>query len=142
MRRSWQSYLLNGLLRVIYKKRFPMEPDIADIRSNFERLDIKRFPLDPDTIKTPVQTNGVSSDWVKVPDSRDERVIYYLHGGGFMLRFPNTHTRMMARWCERLGSRALMPDYRLAPEHPYPAAPEDCFNGYFNICMTHMEIPI
>ena len=130
MRRSWQSYLLNGLFRVVSKRRFPTEPDIAAIRSTYERLDAKRFRVHPDTVKTPVQTNGVSSDWVNVPASRDERVIYYLHGGGFMLRFPNAHTGMVARWCRRLGSRALMPDYRLAPEHPYPAAPQDCLNGY------------
>jgi hypothetical protein len=37
MRRSWQSYLLNGLFRVMSKRRFPTEPDIADMRSTYER---------------------------------------------------------------------------------------------------------
>jgi acetyl esterase/lipase len=57
-------------------------------------------------------------------------VLLYIHGGAFVLRFPNLHAALAGRWCRRLGSRALLVDYRLAPEHPYPAALDDCVRAY------------
>ena len=65
-----------------------------------------------------------------MPESRPERVILYLHGGSFVFRFPNAHAVLAARLCRRLGARALIPDYRLAPENPFPAGPEDCHSAY------------
>ena len=73
---------------------------------------------------------GLASDRINVPASRDNRIIYYLHGGGFVVALPNAQTAMISRWCSVLESTAYMPDYRLAPEQPYPAAPDDCLNGY------------
>ncbi len=54
----------------------------------------------------------------------------YLHGGGFALRFPNLHARFAARIARAIGSRALLVDYRLAPEHPFPAGVDDCLAAY------------
>ena len=58
------------------------------------------------------------------------RTILYLHGGAFLFRTPRTHGRLAARLARLLDARALMPDYQLAPEHPLPAAHEDCFAAY------------
>jgi acetyl esterase/lipase len=57
-------------------------------------------------------------------------VILYFHGGAFILRTPGAHTALVASLCRRLRARALMVDYRLAPEHPYPAAADDCHAAY------------
>jgi acetyl esterase/lipase len=65
-----------------------------------------------------------------VPQSRPERILLYLHGGSFAFRFPNIHAALAARLCRTLQARALIPDYRLAPEHPFPAAPDDCHAAY------------
>ena len=65
-----------------------------------------------------------------MPQSRPERVLLYLHGGGFSLRTPNLHARYVARVCRALGTKALIVDYRLAPEHPFPAAIEDSHAAY------------
>lgn len=80
-----------------------------------------------------VDANGVAADWISADaagNSATSRVLLYLHGGGFMFRTPRLHARLAARLCRTLDARALMPDYRLAPEHPLPAAHEDCLAAY------------
>jgi len=78
----------------------------------------------------PTVAGGVPAEWLTPPGADASRVLYYLHGGGFVACSPATHRRMVARIAGRAGLRALLPDYRLAPEHPYPAALDDCVAGY------------
>jgi len=80
--------------------------------------------------RVPVSANGVAAEWVKVDRDLPRCVILYLHGGGFMLRTPRLHARLVARLCRSLHAQALVPDYRLAPEHALPAAHEDCLAAY------------
>ncbi|MFA5939957.1 MAG: alpha/beta hydrolase [Sinimarinibacterium sp.] len=74
--------------------------------------------------------NGVPADRIMVGDASSKRVVLYLHGGGFMFRTPRMHGRLAAQLCQTLGATAVLPEYRLAPEHPLPAAHEDCFAVY------------
>lgn len=53
------------------------------------------------------------------------RVLLYIHGGGFVFGSPDTHSAMVANLAGRIGACAVMPQYRLAPEHSFPAAPDD-----------------
>lgn len=53
------------------------------------------------------------------------RVLMYIHGGGFVFGSPNAYRAMAAQLAQRIGARAVLPRYRLAPEHPFPAAPQD-----------------
>lgn len=53
------------------------------------------------------------------------RTLFYIHGGGFVFGSPSTHRAMVASLARRIGARAVLPQYRLAPEAPFPAAPED-----------------
>lgn len=77
-----------------------------------------------------ISANGVPADRITVGDASSKRVVLYLHGGGFMFRTPRLHARLAARICRGLGATAVVPEYRLAPEHPLPAAHEDCFAVY------------
>jgi acetyl esterase/lipase len=76
---------------------------------------------------------GVAVEWV-VPKSRLEDpqtpLCLYFHGGGFVMGGPNSHRDMAACLAEKAGIRMLMVDYRLAPEHPFPAALDDCLAVY------------
>ncbi len=54
-----------------------------------------------------------------------ERVLFYIHGGGFVFGSPDTHSAMAAQLADRIGARAVLPRYRLAPEVSFPAAPQD-----------------
>jgi acetyl esterase/lipase len=55
----------------------------------------------------------------------DDRVVLYFHGGGYVFGSPRTHAAMLARLARHGGLRAVLPEYRLAPEAPFPAAVED-----------------
>ena len=65
-----------------------------------------------------------------IPPKADGAVLYYVHGGGFVMGSPGTHRRIISRIACAAAARALVVDYRLAPENPFPAALEDCVAGY------------
>ncbi|MFN8371809.1 MAG: alpha/beta hydrolase [Anaerolineae bacterium] len=73
---------------------------------------------------------GVPCEWI-IPDEYDaERVLLYLHGGGFIYGWTQAHRLMVGDLTRKLGMRALAVDYRLAPEYPFPAALDDCVTAY------------
>ena len=127
---SMRSYALKALLRLTLGKQLADDADVAALRRHYERLDARQFKVGPPVERTPTETGGVPGEWIAAPETLPERVILYLHGGSFAFRFPNAHASLAARLCRRLQARALIPDYRLAPEHPYPAAPDDCHAAY------------
>jgi acetyl esterase/lipase len=77
-----------------------------------------------------VVAGGVLGEWVEPAGTRTGTVILYLHGGGFMMGSPDTHRALAARVALASHARALVLDYRLAPEHPFPAALEDAVAAY------------
>lgn len=72
----------------------------------------------------------VPASWITPPGSAADRVILYLHGGGYILGSPETHHEIIHRFAHGASARALAVDYRLAPEHPYPACVEDAVAAY------------
>jgi acetyl esterase/lipase len=129
-RGSWRSRALNTLLRVAPSRSLRQNADLQALRRRYEALDARHAPVVPGMLRETVQCNGVAAEWISVPESRPDRTLLYLHGGSFAFRFPNTHAAFAARLCRLLGARALLPEYRLAPEHPFPAAPDDCHAAY------------
>ena len=79
---------------------------------------------------TPVDANGVPCEWVCAGQIDSDRVLMYIHGGGFCLHLPRLYANFAADLSARLNARVLLVDYRLAPEHPFPAAPNDCLTAY------------
>jgi len=79
---------------------------------------------------TPVLIGDVPCDWIETASSRSDRVLLYLHGGGFAFHMPRGYRSFAARLSRALQARVLLVDYRLAPEHRYPAAPDDAFAVY------------
>lgn len=120
---------LYALLRLTSKGTSFVDADIGALRLEQGRWDSRFGRVDPRIRRTPV-AGSFAGEWIDGPDSLAGRVILYLHGGAFMFRWPGVYTSMITRWCERLQARALMVDYRLAPEYPFPAAPDDCHAAY------------
>jgi len=77
----------------------------------------------------PVDVDGVPAEWIDAPGA-DLGVILYLHGGAYALGSVNTHRELIARVARTANMRGLALDYRLAPEHPFPAALEDAVTAY------------
>jgi len=73
---------------------------------------------------------GVPCDVVQPPRGRPERTLLYLHGGGFVIHAPPFYRHCGRRLSRRLAAEVYIPDYRLAPRHPYPAPVEDCLAVY------------
>jgi acetyl esterase/lipase len=78
----------------------------------------------------PFPVGEASAWWVQPPGGASGPVILYLHGGGFVAASHALHEPMLAAICRECGGRGLMVDYRLAPEHPFPAALDDCFAAW------------
>jgi acetyl esterase/lipase len=78
----------------------------------------------------PFEISGIAAEWVIPEDADDQFVLYYLHGGGYVIGSIRSHRKMVSRIASAAGCRALLIDYRLAPEHPFPAALEDALTGY------------
>jgi len=85
-----------------------------------------RLHLVPDDVLvTDVTAGGVPAHWLAAPGADDGRVLMFLHGGGFELGALPRHGELAARLGRASGMRVLLPEYRLAPEHPFPAAIDD-----------------
>src|SRR5206468_10687717 len=122
---SRRARALNALYRRLLKPRTFTAFDVSQARRTVALLDRVLGGTGVGVARSAVDVSGISSEWIAAGDSRPTRTILYLHGGAFLFRTPRTHARLAARLARLLDARALMPDYRLAPEHPLPAAHED-----------------
>jgi monoterpene epsilon-lactone hydrolase len=78
-----------------------------------------------------LRSNGIHGLWLDNAEAEDGgRVILYLHGGAFVVCSPETHKGLVSGLCRTSKSSALVIDYRLAPEHPFPAAADDALTAY------------
>lgn len=72
----------------------------------------------------------VAAEWIAMPGSRSDRILLFVHSGSFILGNSKLHHALAARICDRAGASAFAVNYRLAPEHPFPAAIEDVAAAY------------
>lgn len=86
--------------------------------------------LPDDVTREAVSAGGVRCEWLIPHGSSTEQTLLYLHGGGFVLGFTSLQLEMVAYLARQMGVRALLVDYRLAPEHPFPEPLDDCVTAY------------
>lgn len=109
------------LLQVKYIRFFLEYPAIKSQQEN---------PIPSNVKLEPVDANGVSAEWQINFGVNEERVILYIHGGGHIMSSINTHREFTVQLGRVTNMRVLSLNYRLAPEHPHPAALEDCVSAY------------
>jgi epsilon-lactone hydrolase len=120
---------LDKLLRI-----FERQPPLGSLSLEEERRNLDeggaRFAVPADVALEPVDAGGVPAEWLTAPGARAERAVLYLHGGGYVIGSIKSHRYLMQNISRHSGARTLGIDYRLAPEHPFPAAIEDACRAY------------
>ena len=88
------------------------------------------WPVAGDVELSPADCNGVPGEWLIVPGSDASRVLMFFHGGGYCSGSARSHRRMVTEAGRAAGVRTLAVEYRLAPEHPFPAAYDDALAAW------------
>lgn len=88
------------------------------------------FPACTNVEVTPVSAGGVAAEWNVPQGSADAACILYFHGGGFVFGSPKSHRHLTTLLADSASMKCLSVDYRLAPEHPFPAALDDAVAAY------------
>lgn len=88
------------------------------------------WPVAGDIRLEPVEFDGLSAEWSLAPGSDGDRVLMYFHGGGYCSGSLLSHRRLVTEAGRAAGVRTFAVEYRLAPEYPYPAAPDDALSAW------------
>lgn len=121
---SWMRPVLNRYLRLTEKPHLRRVREPAALRRSF-LVKARLFFHAPFGTRMELAPLGPGEALHIMPgDVQSDIVLLYFHGGGYIFGAPETHAAMVANLIKRLGARAILPRYPLAPEHPYPAAPD------------------
>lgn len=100
------------------------ERSVDEIRAGWESLAARFPPADDLTYSTEI-ADGVLVEWVEAPGADPARVVVYLHGGGYVMGSVPSYRAFAGRISRAAAAKVLLVDYRLAPEHRFPAAVDD-----------------
>src|SRR5215470_13675900 len=120
---------LDSLITLLRSRPQPDKPDVGQSRERYEKMAVLLGGA-PDAKCEKVDAGGVSAEWVAAPGFDPDRAVLYLHGGGYAIGSINTHRRLAYDISAVSGARILVIDYRLAPEHPFPAPVEDAAKAW------------
>ena len=129
---SWQSRLLQLGIRLLIKRRVQgNEAELAAFAR--KKLADPRFAerMTPkDVCLEQVQENSIKGEWVWWKEEPAKYTIFYLHGGGYVACSPENYRPFTAELARQSGARIFALDYRLAPEHRFPAPVDDAVKAY------------
>src|SRR5260370_1101636 len=108
----------------------PPAPEALDAqRTQYDKAE-RFFKLPPGVAVEPVRVGGLGAEWLRPAGARADTTVLYLHGGGYAIGSAKSHRHLAAAIANAAGARALLVDYRPAPEQPFPAAVEDAVASY------------
>jgi epsilon-lactone hydrolase len=114
------------------RAKLAARPRSDDYRRRRNDIDARglAYGVAGDVRAEPVTANGVGAEWTTTPNDARDAALLYLHGGGYVIGSLDSHRHLAAEAGRACGVAALALDYRLAPEHPFPAAVDDALAGY------------
>lgn len=118
----------------------PETMTIAERRAQYDRAE-KVFALPTEMAAEAIQAGGRPAEWLRTPTSRTDAALLYLHGGGYVIGSARSHRHLAGAIAAGAGMACLFPDYRLAPEHPFPAAVDDAVSAYEWLLERGVEAP-
>jgi epsilon-lactone hydrolase len=107
----------------------PRSPDYRQRRKDLDARGLE-YGVAPDVVVEPVSVGGLRAEWLSTPGADRNSAVLYLHGGGYVIGSLDSHRHLVAEAGRAAKSWALSLDYRLAPEHPFPAAVDDALAAY------------
>ena len=113
---------ITKLKRLLRDKALPPGTSIADRRALMEKF---AFRVADDITVEQLTVAGRAAEWLRAPNADGQHVLLYLHGGGYVMGSPHTHRSLAGELSRAAEARVFLPDYRLAPEAPFPAAVDD-----------------
>jgi acetyl esterase/lipase len=127
---SLRARAVNRYLRSRTKRLWRPGIDITEIRQHTARMDRLIGRRAPPVAMELVTVAGVPATWFGAPELERRGTLLYLHGGAWCLHLPSVYRRLATALSAQTGMRVLLPEYRLAPEHPFPAGMDDCYAVY------------
>jgi len=127
---SLRARAVNRFLRFSTRRHWRPGLDVVDIRLRTARMDALIGRRAPPVAMEQVTIAGVPATWFGAPELANRGTLLYLHGGAWCLHLPAIYRRLVTALSALTGMRVLLPDYRLAPEHPFPAGVDDSFAVY------------
>ena len=123
---SWQAHITTLLLKYRVKRRLPATLDVQAARA---MLSAVKHRVPPQVTLTEAAVGSIPGEWLRCVAAPAHGTLLYLHGGAYFACSPATHRPITGGFARR-GLQVFAPDYRLAPEHPFPAAVEDAVAAY------------
>lgn len=126
---SYQHQILKRVLNTLSLPMYLALPPIDHLRALLESLTLVST-LPWDVHFKILEHKSFKSDWLMPSKIKPNRVILYLHGGGYVIGSPRTHRGLAGKIAKSLEAYCLLPDYRKAPEFPFPFALNDAYDAY------------
>jgi len=120
---------LQMVLQMLTGSPLAGERPAEEMRAGLEAM-AGTFALEPDVRVETLTVADMPAEWITSTAVSPAHAVLYLHGGGYVVGSPNTHRDLAARVGRAANARVLLIDYRLAPEHPHPAAVDDAVAAY------------
>ncbi|MBS0275383.1 MAG: alpha/beta hydrolase [Proteobacteria bacterium] len=125
---SIQLFFADKLIRLTVKRRFRRNPDVMELRALMSEMPLRPAPRHVTVDLTTI--GGIKTERLRTTNADESKAILYIHGGGFVAGVPGNHRPLTWRLADKVNVPVYAVDYRLAPEHPYPAGLDDCVTAY------------
>jgi acetyl esterase/lipase len=143
---SWQAMLLNGFFRLTMKRHGKKPINVQRLRAMGKNPPRSALAVPPGyTVESLRNEQGLEFDVADLSPTASHRssvIVLYLHGGGYLFGSPKTHRQVLIAMAKAFQAPAYGLDYRLAPEHPFPAAVEDAAKAYQWLLTRHPQADI
>ncbi|HEY2465694.1 MAG TPA: alpha/beta hydrolase [Steroidobacteraceae bacterium] len=143
---SWQAMLLNGFFRLTMKRHGKKPINLERLRAMGKNPPRSALAVPPgytvESLRGEQDLEFDVADLSRTSPHRSPVIVLYLHGGGYLFGSPKTHRQVLIAMAKAFQAPAYGLDYRLAPEHPFPAAVEDAAKAYQWLLARHTEADI